>query len=105
MSLRTAIVRRRGHTEDMTVVVGADRRELRPRRVWFVVAALVALVAVGVAASAVLVAQFAAGGSVGQRFTLGQPVQVQLSPARPKMVWARADEPGLANLRCVAQPV
>jgi hypothetical protein len=101
MSLRTASVRRPRHTEDVTVV-RVDRRKLRPRRVWFVVAALLA---VGVVAAALVAAQFAAGGTVGQQFALGQPVRVQLSASQPKMVWARADEPGLSNPRCAVQPL
>lgn len=84
------------------MVVRVDRPELRPRRVWFVVAALVAA---GVVAVALVAAQFAAGGTVGQQFTLGQPVRVQLSASHPKMVWARADEPALSNLHCAVQPL
>jgi hypothetical protein len=102
MSLRTASVRRPRHTEDVTVVARVDRRKVRPRRVWFVVAALLAA---GVVAGAVVAAQFAAGGTVGQRFTVGQPVRVQLSASQPKMVWARADEPGMSNLRCAVRPL
>ncbi|WP_341715933.1 hypothetical protein QQG74_18030 [Micromonospora sp. FIMYZ51] len=74
--------------------------ELRPHRVWFVVAALVAVG--GVLASAVLMLiVLRSEGELGQRVVAGEPVTVTLS-ADEKLVWVR--EPG-GQLSCAASPL
>ena len=78
-------------------MLGIDRRAIRPRRGWFVVAVLIAAIAV---LAAMLLLRFAPGGTVEQRFAVGQPVRVTLSPSRPSMIWARVGDPVVPDLRC-----
>jgi hypothetical protein len=74
--------------------------ELRPRRIWFVLAALIAVGGVLVAAGVMLFV-LRSGGDLGQRITPGQPVTVYLSPSNEKVVWAaKVTSQGVPDVRC-----
>ncbi|WP_433348361.1 hypothetical protein [Micromonospora sp. CA-111912] len=62
---------------------------LRPRRVWYVVAALIA--AGGVLAAAAMLFLIPFGGDLGQRVTSGQPLTVHM-PEAGKMVWVKGEQ-------------
>lgn len=70
---------------------------VRPRRIWYVVAALIA--AGGVSAAAALMFLVPLGGDLGQRITPGQPVTVHV-PEAGKMVWVRDSGRDVPDLRC-----
>ncbi|MER7458019.1 hypothetical protein [Micromonospora sp. NPDC126480] len=78
--------------------------DLRPRRIWFIVAALVATSGV-LAAAGMMPFLLGSGGDLGQRFTPGQPVTVHLSLSDEKMVWARGTGQSLPAVNCVASRV
>src|SRR5690348_14785159 len=91
-----------GHSAGVTLDGGIDRRDVRPSRAWFVVAALIAA---GVAAAALFLATVAPGGTVEQRFS-GRATGEGGAVARTSpMVWVRAGESTLPDLRCTAQPL
>ncbi|MGW3602767.1 hypothetical protein [Micromonospora sp. NPDC005161] len=75
--------------------VSAD--PLRPRRIWYVVAALIA--AGGVLAAAVALFLVPFGGELGQPVTSGQPFTVHL-PEGGKVVWAKASGPDAPGVSC-----
>ncbi|MGC4863269.1 hypothetical protein [Micromonospora sp. DT41] len=75
--------------------------ELRPRRIWFFIAALIP-VGGAVAAVGVLLFVFLSEGDLGQPLTLGQPVTVQLSDE--KMVWFRTADGRPPDVECAASP-
>lgn len=78
----------------MDLATGADLpASPRPRRFWYVVAALIA--AGGPLVVAALLVLTPLGGNLGQRFTPGQAVTVHV-PAAGRLVWS-AD---LVDLRC-----
>lgn len=77
------------------MAVAAD--PVRPRRIWYVVAALIAVG--GVLAAAALMFLVPVGGDLGQRITPGQPVTVQV-PEAGKMVWVRDPGGDVPDLRC-----
>ncbi|WP_123827084.1 hypothetical protein [Micromonospora globispora] len=77
------------------MAVAAD--PVRPRRIWYVVAALIA--AGGVSAAAALMFLVPLGSDLGQRITPGQPVTVQV-PEAGKMVWVRDSGRDVSDLRC-----
>lgn len=77
------------------MAVAAD--PVRPRRIWYVVAALIA--AGGVSAAAALMFLVPVGGGLGQRITPGQPVTVHV-PEAGKMVWVRDGGGDVPDLRC-----
>ncbi|MEV0727089.1 hypothetical protein AB0I37_30505 [Micromonospora purpureochromogenes] len=78
--------------------------ELRPRRIWFIIAALVAVGGV-LAAAGVMLFVLRSGGDLGQRVTPGQVVTVHLSPADEKMVWVKETGQSVPDVRCEASPV
>ncbi|MET8121838.1 hypothetical protein [Micromonospora sp. NPDC005189] len=85
----------------MTLAPVISAVELRPRRIWFFIAALLpvggALAAVGV-----LLFVLRSEGDLGQPLPLGQPVTVQLSDE--KMVWFRTTDGGAPDVACAASP-
>ncbi|RLP93956.1 hypothetical protein [Micromonospora sp. CV4] len=76
-------------------VVSVD--PLRPRRIWYAVAALIAAGGVLAAAAVLLLVPF--GGDLGQRVTSGQPVTMHL-PEGGKMVWAKVSGPDAPGVDC-----
>ncbi|MFF3865235.1 hypothetical protein [Micromonospora sp. NPDC001898] len=60
-----------------------------PRRIWYVVPALIA--AGGVLAAAVMLFLIPFGGDLGQRITPGQPITVHM-PEAGKMVWVKGEQ-------------
>ncbi|MEU8425065.1 hypothetical protein AB0C15_29760 [Micromonospora sp. NPDC048835] len=78
--------------------------ELRPRRIWFVIAALVAVGGV-LAAAGVMLFVLRSGGDLGQRLTPGQVVTVHLSPTDEKMVWVEETGQGVPDINCDVSPL
>lgn len=80
--------------------------ELRPRRIWFLVAALLAVAGV-LAAAGVMLFVLPGGGDLGQPLTQGQPVIVQLSPSDEKMVWVKEAGQNVPDIdiSCTASPL
>ena len=76
---------------------------LRPRRIWFIIAVLVALGGV-LAAAGIMLFVLRSGGDLGQRLTPGQPVTVHLSPSDEKMVWVKQTGQSLPHVKCDASP-
>src|SRR5512139_2560733 len=68
-----------------------DPAELRPRRVWYVVAGLLALVLIGSGIGAFVVGIVTAAGSgdISRRFGAGETVTVALSPEPRRALYAR----------------
>ena len=60
-----------GHSAGVTLDGGIDRRDVRPSRAWFVVAALIAA---GVVVAALLLAKVALAGLWSNASAVGQPV-------------------------------
>ncbi|MEU5791444.1 hypothetical protein ABZ754_27435 [Micromonospora purpureochromogenes] len=88
----------------MTVSPVVTPVELRPRRTWFIIAALVAVGGV-LAAAGVMLFVLRSGGDLGQRLTPGQVVTVHLSLAEEKMVWVKETGQSVPDVRCDASPV
>lgn len=77
---------------------------LRPRRIWFTIAALVAVGGV-LAAAGVMLFVLRSGGDLGQRLTPNQVVTVYLSPADEKMVWVKETGQSVPDIKCDKSPV
>ena len=74
-------------------------KALRPRRFWYIVAALIVLCGV---LAAVGMAWFVPryGGDLGQPFLPAQPVIVRLSPSASKVVWVKDTGTKLPSVEC-----
>ncbi|MFG1894937.1 hypothetical protein ACGFIP_13040 [Micromonospora zamorensis] len=77
---------------------------LRPRRIWFTIAALVAVGGV-LAAAGVMLFVLRSGGDLGQRLTPSQVITVHLSPSDEKMVWVKETGQRVPDVGCDASPV
>ncbi|MEH1167777.1 hypothetical protein V6V47_20570 [Micromonospora sp. CPCC 205539] len=83
----------------MSLAPGVDPVDVRPRRRWFLVAALTAVGGV-LAAAAVLLLLLRSGGALGQPLTPGQPVTVHLSLSNDKMVWIKETGQSIPDVTC-----
>ncbi|SIM67865.1 hypothetical protein [Micromonospora cremea] len=92
------------HHFAMTLSAVVTPVELRPRRIWFIIAALVAVGGV-LAAAGVMLFVLRSGGDLGQRLTPGQVVTVHLSPEEEKMVWVKETGQSVPDVGCDTSPV
>lgn len=90
------------HHLAMTLAPVVGPVELRPRRIWFLIAALVAI---GGALAGAGVMLSGLRGDLGQPLTQGQPVTVHLSPSQEKMVWVKETGQSVPDVSCAASPV
>lgn len=85
----------------MTPTRTVAAQELRPRRIWFAIAALIGVGGLLAAASVPLFV-LRSGGDLGQRLTAEQPATVHLSPSKAQMVWVREEGQAIPHIDCRA---